>query len=100
MQCFVPVFHLPAAGHISNSLFRGHVLSIVGIAVAEVCKLFPVFIDKLTGQTAISPQTDIKNELNLIDQTIIDVLYTVTVFVSNLCQQPEPHSSWLEAFDW
>ncbi len=64
-------------------LGRGNVLSDVGVAAVEVCKLFPVFIDKLSCQTAFSPQTDIKDELNFIDQTVIDVLYAVIAFVSN-----------------
>ena len=42
-----------------------------------------MFIDKLSSQTAFSPQTDIKDELNFIDQTVVDVLYAVVAFVSN-----------------
>ena len=39
--------------------------------------------NKLSGQTAFSPRTDIKDELNFIDQTVVDVLDAVVAFVSN-----------------
>ena len=64
-------------------LGRGNVLSDVGVAAVEVCKLFPVFIYEFSGQTAFRSQTDIKNELNFIDQTVVDVFYAVIAFVSN-----------------
>ena len=38
---------------------------------------------RTTAQTAFSPRTDIKDELNFIDQTVADVLDAVVAFVSN-----------------
>ena len=61
----------------------GDVLSDVRIAAVEVCKLLSMFIYEFSGQTAFRSQTDIKNELNFIDQTVVDVFYAVIAFVSN-----------------
>ena len=82
MRCLMPVFHRPRIVFPIH-FCCGDVLPDVRIAAVEVCKLFPVFIDKLSSQTAFSPQTDIKDELNFIDQTVVDVLYAVVAFVSN-----------------
>ena len=42
-----------------------------------------MFIYEFSGQTAFRSQADIKNELNFIDQTVVDVFYAVIAFVSN-----------------
>ena len=42
-----------------------------------------MFIYEFSGQTAFRSLTDIKNKLNFIDQTVVDVFYAVIALVSN-----------------